>query len=74
MLETLRRIRPNLRREDDLRAQVYAAELLLVFGETAEACKLLRAVERDGIGTEAGRMAQKYLNPSKELRQLNCPE
>jgi serine/threonine protein kinase len=74
MLETLRRIRPNLRREDDLRAQVYAAELLLVFGETSEACKLLRAVERDGIGTEAARIAQKYLNPSTELRQLNCPE
>ena len=74
MLETLRRIRPNLRRADDLRAQVYAAELLLVFGETSEACKLLRAVERDGVGTEAAKMAQKYLNPSKELRQLNCPD
>ena len=74
MLETLQRIRPHLGRADDLRAQVYAAELLLVFGETTEACKLLRAVERDGIGTDAARVAQKYLNPPKEVRQLNCPE
>jgi serine/threonine-protein kinase len=74
LLETLRRIRPNLRREDDLRAQVYVAELLLVFGETTEACKLLRVVERDGIGTAAARIADKYLNPSKDVRQLNCPE
>jgi len=74
MLDTLQRIRPSLGRSDDLRAQFFAAELLLVVGQTAEACKLLRAVERDGAGTEMGRIAQKYLNPPPELRQLNCPE
>jgi serine/threonine-protein kinase len=73
ILETLRRIRPNLEQRDDFRAQVYAAEALLVFGETAEACRLFRAVERDGVGTEAARLAQKYLYPPKDRPQLNCP-
>ena len=77
ILETLRRIRPDLEPADDLRAQLYAAEALLVFGETAEACKLLRAVERDGAGTDAARVAHRYLNPptdSPSALKLNCPE
>jgi len=77
ILETLRRIRPDLGPADDLRAQLYAAEALLVFGETAEACKLLRAVERDGVGTAAARVAHRYLNPpadSPSVLKLNCPE
>jgi serine/threonine-protein kinase len=73
ILEALRRIRPNLDKHDDLRAQLYAAEALLVFQETAEACKLFRAVERDGVGTEAANMAQRYLYPPKDRPQLNCP-
>jgi hypothetical protein len=77
ILETLRRIRPDLGPADDLRAQLYAAEALLVFGETAEACKLLRVVERDGAGTDAGRVAHRYLNPpadSSGVLRLKCPE
>jgi len=73
ILETLQRIRPNLEKRDDLKAQLYAAEALLVFDETAEACKLFRTVERDGVGTEAARVAQKYLYPPKDRPQLNCP-
>jgi serine/threonine-protein kinase len=77
ILETLRRIRPDLTRADDLRAQLYAAEALLVFGQTADACKLLRAVDRDGAGTDVGRVAHRYLNPppdSSGVLRLKCPE
>ena len=75
ILETLRRIRPDLEPADDLRAQLYAAEALLVFGETAEACKLFRAVERDGAGSNAAKVAHRYLNSdSPTALKLNCPE
>jgi serine/threonine-protein kinase len=77
ILETLRRIRPDLTPADDLRAQLYAAEALLVFGQTADACKLLRAVDRDGVGTDVGRVAHRYLNPppdSSGVLRLKCPE